>query len=162
VRWVSAEPLLDLITLARWLRGRQLGWVVAGGQSGPNAKPMHPDWARALRDQCDRAGVPFFFKQWGAYVPAHVEDVPGMVGGRAYRDPKTGGLSAPTIRFRGPSGTFRAGTSRLMEPGEATTGRVMLDRDTVAVRVGKHAAGRELDGRTWDDYPAVERPAGVS
>jgi protein gp37 len=46
----------------------RLDWVIAGGESGPGARPMHPDWARALRDQCAAADVPFFFKQWGAWV----------------------------------------------------------------------------------------------
>lgn len=45
-----------------------LDWVIAGGESGPGARPMHPDWARSLRDQCAAAGVPFFFKQWGGWV----------------------------------------------------------------------------------------------
>jgi protein gp37 len=46
-------------------------WVIVGGESGAGAKtrPMHPDWARSLRDQCQAAGVPFFFKQWGDWVP---------------------------------------------------------------------------------------------
>jgi len=44
-------------------------WVIVGGESGPNARPMHPDWARSIRDQCVDAGVPFFFKQWGEWVP---------------------------------------------------------------------------------------------
>ena len=47
---------------------RGIGWVVIGGESGTNARPMHPEWARSLRDQCVRNGVPFFFKQWGAKV----------------------------------------------------------------------------------------------
>jgi hypothetical protein len=46
-----------------------IDWVVAGGESGPGARPMHPDWARSLRDQCAVAGVPFFFKQWGTWLP---------------------------------------------------------------------------------------------
>lgn len=46
-----------------------IDWVVAGGESGPHARPMHPAWARSLRDQCAAAGVPFLFKQWGEYVP---------------------------------------------------------------------------------------------
>jgi len=48
-----------------------IDWVIAGGESGPDARPMHPNWARALRDQCVAAGVPFFFKQWGAWWPLH-------------------------------------------------------------------------------------------
>lgn len=84
VRWLSCEPLLgpvDLQSLPRpsefhrspygwhqWLP-QHLHWVVAGGESGPGARPMHPDWARSLRDQCASAGVPFFFKQWGEWAP---------------------------------------------------------------------------------------------
>jgi protein gp37 len=52
-----------------------LDWVVVGGESGPGARPMHPDWARSLRDQCAAAGVPYFFKQWGEWVPAFVRDL---------------------------------------------------------------------------------------
>ncbi|PKP66990.1 MAG: phage Gp37/Gp68 family protein, partial [Alphaproteobacteria bacterium HGW-Alphaproteobacteria-5] len=46
-----------------------LDWVIVGGESGPHARPMHPDWARSLRDQCNAARVPFFFKQWGEWGP---------------------------------------------------------------------------------------------
>lgn len=99
VRFVSAEPLLGPVSLVdrdpirlatgvdarpenrvyvSLLRGWGLGphrrpgldWVIVGGESGRNARPMHPDWARSLRDQCVDAGVPFFFKQWGAFLPA--------------------------------------------------------------------------------------------
>lgn len=49
--------------------GKNLDWVICGGESGPGARPMHPAWARSLRDQCEEAGVPFFFKQWGEWAP---------------------------------------------------------------------------------------------
>jgi len=61
VRFVSAEPLLEAVKLD--LTG--IDWVIAGGESGYGARPMHPDWARSLRDQCQAAGVAFFMKQWG-------------------------------------------------------------------------------------------------
>ena len=65
VRFLSLEPLLeDLGELD--LTG--IHWVIAGGESGGDARPMHPDWVRSVRDQCAAAGVPFFFKQWGAWV----------------------------------------------------------------------------------------------
>jgi len=48
---------------------RSLNWVIVGGESGPGARPMHPDWARSIRDQCEAAGVPYFFKQWGEWRP---------------------------------------------------------------------------------------------
>jgi protein gp37 len=89
VRFISVEPMLGPMDLDRHLwremsldeipgsalndgccRGRALrhpsiDWVICGGESGPNARPMHPEWVRSLRDQCVSAGVPFFFKQWG-------------------------------------------------------------------------------------------------
>lgn len=94
IRWVSAEPLLGPIlptvvcnghfffnplTGQRWhdapdhngasdFGANRIDWIVVGGESGPGARPMHPDWARSLRDECDAAGVPFFFKQHGAFL----------------------------------------------------------------------------------------------
>lgn len=98
VRWISAEPLLGPVDLTQltiieksgnrpgaWLNSlnghiagpddmldARLDWVVIGGESGPKARPMHPAWARALRDQCAAAGVPFLFKQWGEWAPQEV------------------------------------------------------------------------------------------
>lgn len=63
---LSCEPLLGPVDLKRWL----IDWVIAGGESGHGARPMHPDWVRSLCDQCQAAGVPFFFKQWGEFRPA--------------------------------------------------------------------------------------------
>jgi protein gp37 len=51
-----------------------IDWVIVGGESGPHARPMHPDWARSLRDQCAVAGVPFLFKQWGEWAPTELSD----------------------------------------------------------------------------------------
>ena len=68
--FLSCEPLLGALDLTPWLRG--IDWVICGGESGPGARPMHPDWARALRDQCAEARVPFFFKQWGEWAPDHM------------------------------------------------------------------------------------------
>jgi len=73
LRWISAEPLLGPLDID--LTG--IGWVVAGGESGPGARPMHPDWVRGLRDQCEAAGVPFLFKQWGEWSPGVRCDRPG-------------------------------------------------------------------------------------
>ena len=63
VRWLSCEPLLGPLELKYWLH--QISWCVVGGESGPGARPMDLDWARDLRDQCAKTGVPFFFKQVG-------------------------------------------------------------------------------------------------
>lgn len=88
VRFLSLEPLLGaldpepfLLPVRQWSTGwlnnyplsypeHRVDWIIAGGESGPGARPMHPDWARSLRDQCAAAGVPFFFKQWGNWLPA--------------------------------------------------------------------------------------------
>lgn len=86
-RFLSCEPLLgpiDLTRIAPFLGGcftplkphpctspgkPFIDWVICGGESGHQARPMDPDWVRSLRDQCTAAGVPFFFKQWGAWAP---------------------------------------------------------------------------------------------
>ena len=67
VRFLSCEPLLKPLDLASYLPGLQ--WVIVGGESGPRARPMDADWVRAIRDDCDRARVAFFFKQWGGPTP---------------------------------------------------------------------------------------------
>ena len=67
VHFLSCEPLLGPVSLAGHLGA--IEWVIAGGESGPQARPMNPDWVRRLRDQCVAAGVPFHFKQWGGLTP---------------------------------------------------------------------------------------------
>jgi protein gp37 len=62
VRFLSVEPLLEDLGELN-LDG--INWVIVGGESGPGARPMNPDWVRSVRDQCAASGVPFFFKQWG-------------------------------------------------------------------------------------------------
>lgn len=84
VLFLSVEPLLGPITLDR----TDIDWVIVGGESGPHARQMQPEWARSLRDQCQAAGVPFFFKQWGEWSP----------------EPKPGTSPAPTE-----SGMYRIG-----------------------------------------------------
>ena len=70
VRFLSCEPLIAPLSLATFLVDRaDLHWVIVGGESGPRARPVNPDWIRRLRDQCVIADVPFFFKQWGGITP---------------------------------------------------------------------------------------------
>lgn len=84
VRFLSMEPLLGPVDISRWTDmtagGRFhaepiLDWIIAGGESGPKARPSHPDWFRSLRDQCGAAGVPLFLKQWGDWID---HDQPGV------------------------------------------------------------------------------------
>lgn len=112
-----------------------LDWVIVGGESGPGARPMHPDWARSLRDQCEAAGVPFLFKQWGEWAsvstsPVHPEST---------RTP--GNLCSVTL-----DGVTADHYVAISTDGGRTRNEIR--------RVGKKAAGRLLDGRTWDGFPA--------
>jgi protein gp37 len=77
IRFVSCEPLLGKVDLDQWLNHRHkkqfsmtIDWVIAGAESGYNARPTHPSWPRNLRDQCLSAHVPFHFKQWGCWRPS--------------------------------------------------------------------------------------------
>ncbi|MCM2453385.1 DUF5131 family protein [Agrobacterium vitis] len=116
----------------------RLDWVVAGGESGRNARPMHPDWARSLRDQCAAADVPFLFKQWGEWVP-HV----GAVDGWTIDD------NPEISRFdhRDWEGDHFGDVYR---PAWCDN----VEDDTVS-RIGKRRAGRLLDGVEHNGYPEV-------
>lgn len=160
VRWLSCEPLLGEVDLSRWLLPfkacgncpcpdpeadrtgiddccrdpdllkSQIDWVIAGGESGPGARPMHPDWARTLRDQCAAADVPFFFKQWGEWAP---------------RGPESWGY--PCVE-----GVPRI---RLTDAGHnGNDGAAEGDNDCWMNRAGKRKAGRLLDGVEHNEYPA--------
>lgn len=155
VRFLSAEPLLGAINLNRWMGSleccsvceepkdrtkdapgnetalgwprcvnlrcvaygegvasaayrRMIHWVICGGESGPHARPMHPEWVRSLRDQCVEAGVKFHFKQWGEWAP----------------------------------------------PRWAILDKHLPFDPYLFMNIeGKRRAGRELDGRTWDEFP---------
>lgn len=142
VRFLSMEPLLGQVDLTRWIGvegdgagvGFGLDLVICGGESGPGARPMHPDWARSLRDQCVAAGVPFFFKQWGEWESSLDRD----------RDD-------PDWRADYSANYVDCGKSKWLNlaGGCGFHG----ERFHVMRRVGKKAAGRLLDGRTWDQMP---------
>jgi protein gp37 len=68
---ISVEPMLGPVNL----NSRRIDWVICGGESGKNARPLQPDWIRSLRDQCAESGTPFHFKQWGEWYPYHPEAI---------------------------------------------------------------------------------------
>jgi len=155
VRFVSIEPMLGPVDLTRIMQGNdikinalngycttyyQLGgsktinglkphidWVICGGETGSNARPMHPDWVRSLRGQCQDAGVPFFFKSWGEWSADYTEhDKRGVVAFDGWWSegwPFGYGLDHPN--------------------------------SIEVYKVGKKKAGRMLDGRTWDEIPEL-------
>lgn len=132
-----------------------ISWVIVGGESGPNARPMHPEWVRSLRDQCVAAGVPFFFKQWGAHGPSAVNLTTGLP---ALRQFDTYG------EWVGKASTWineRKGDICVDTKGRILTcgADFMRARDEGAFPVAvlrpqnKNAAGRILDGREWSEVP---------
>lgn len=160
VRFVSAEPLLGTIDFEHltgissltpdWVGGPGggsgtphplLDWVIVGGESGRGARPMHPRWVRSIRDQCLFAGVAFHFKQWGEWAPAPWHGTDGATHaftGGAYIE--RGQLAEHFMELdHGPTSADR--------DLDAPPGALGMRRD------GKRIAGRELDDRTWSEFP---------
>ena len=130
-------------------KGAAIDWGIVGGESGPNARPMHPDWARSIRDQCQAAGVPFHFKQFGEYLCDKIPD-------------DFTGAHANCIDFLGRDCAISYANG---ERWEAHAEKSIWSkcgtydrRWVIAHKVGKKAAGRELDGRTWDEFPKAGAP----
>lgn len=137
--FISYEPALGPVDWAEWLRrdgitGGCFHHLIAGGESGPEARPPHPDWFRIARDACQRNGVPFLLKQWGEWRPPSPTETYDTSCGRAGR---------PAAFLVGHGGTVHC-FRESAEPGAAAM-----------IRVGKKAAGRELDGVVWDQFPEV-------
>lgn len=132
VKFISFEPLLgDVGELD--LTG--IDWVIVGGESGPCARPMHPDWVRNIRDQALAQGCKFLFKQWGEWAPSI-----------AKRKPE-GGFEPHYWVGNSQQCTFKNKVQihdwkRFDNEGYYTS-----------FKVGKKKAGRELDGRIWDEFP---------
>lgn len=162
VRWISAEPLLGPVDLddvcdvngpvlsalraafrisnVEMIIRPALDWVVVGGESGPSARPMHPDWVRSLRDQCATHCVPILFKQWGEWAPRS-SCYHTLTNGLAAAEVDPGATRWPCVRLTA------AGTDgRDIE--NASTGD-----DVYMQRVGKKLAGRLLNGVLHDAYP---------
>lgn len=158
VRWISAEPLLGPIKLdlpnprpsrydanglgiewiedATWLwRPNGIDWVVVGGESGPKARPMHPEWVRSLRDQCAAATVPFLFKQHGEWLATD------------FCDDDMALIPSKKIVYIQTDGSFHDGAN----------GVNFFGGDQETAWVGKHAAGRKIDGIIHDGYPSINR-----
>lgn len=140
MRFLSMEPLLGPVSFEGMFASSDmrdgtnalepLDWVIVGGESGKDARPMHPDWARDIRDQCEAVGTKFFFKQWGEWTPGeNVERQTGVV---------------KTAEWWDDSWMFA-------KESMASCGHI--DDEPDLYRVGKREAGRHLDGRTHDEFP---------
>ncbi|MGV0964172.1 MAG: phage Gp37/Gp68 family protein [Polynucleobacter sp.] len=115
----------------------RINWLIVGGESGSGARPMHPDWARSLRDQCAAADVPFLFKQWGEWV-SHRIAAGGDLGGD---------VRAGRVTF------VQRGGETLHQVADLTSGGSTLPGGRYMARVGKKVAGRLLDGIQHDGFP---------
>lgn len=134
VAHVSSTPRAGLFDpsardCASW---QGIQWVITGGESGANAQPSHPDWFRSLRDQCARASVPFFFKQWGEWREATRGDLQKTQ--QSLLIDNTGREKAMTEAFLPDRGM-----------------------DAAVVRMGTKASGRTLDGETHTEFPRIRR-----
>ncbi len=155
VRFLSMEPLLGEVDLAKAYEVSRanggtfayplevneggyskIDWVIVGGESGKNARPMHPRWARKVRDQCVAAGVPFFFKQWGEWAPN-----PGIAH------------KLEDVALWNPKDDNRWIYLRDLEPDRRENWDEHHSGDVRMYRIGKKNAGRLLDGREWNEVP---------
>lgn len=166
VHWISAEPLLGPVDLSGWLfgpvepcatcprdedcecgwKGRHtlpgqvgLDWIVAGGESGPGSRPMHPEWVREIRAQCEAAEVPFLFKQWGDWARDPELD-------RHFISSDITHQMGTVERLQASDGQYAVAWERLDDDGVHALG-IQLKR------IGKKAAGRLLDGVEHNGMP---------
>lgn len=143
--WKSAQLAQDVLRGECWRPlepiGARIDWLICGGESGPNARPMHPDWARSVRDQCAAAGIPFFHKQNGEFAP-------GEIAGEFLKPDKT----AKGFGWNG---------QRWAEAWSEVDGHA--DDEPDVYRVGKKRAGRLLDGVEHNGFPSASsaRAAGA-
>jgi len=155
IRFLSCEPLLGAIDLSMALETfagvdamlqrvpAPVSWVIGGGESGPNARPSHPDWFRSLRDQCREAGVPFHFKQHGEWIATsqtqsvgHIQTPPNAFG-------------VLTVE-----GEYIATATTWNGRNETDDGS---NREAQMKRIGKVNAGRLLDGVEHNEFPKAEQ-----
>lgn len=122
---------------------RHLDWVIVGGESGPDARPMHPAWARSLRDQCAAAGVALFFKQWGEWAP----NIGAVDGWTIDDDPEISRFDHREWEDGRWSDVFRPMWCDFQDGN--------YDEEQCVSRLGKKATGRLLDGVEHNGMPAV-------
>jgi protein gp37 len=162
IRFISYEPACGPLDLRRTgfyaadsmvpsslVPGYQprIDWVIAGGESGPESRPMHPQWAQDVRDQCVAHHVPFFFKQWGEWI-GRCGQVMGNGKTASDMDPKSR-IYPDVIRMCTCGGDRRTdnGVLPMCECGNGD--------DTYVQKVGKKAAGRFLDGKIYHEFPVA-------
>lgn len=108
----------------------KLDWVICGGESGPKARPVDPEWIKSLRDQCNFTNTPFFFKQWGEYIDeSQITDRSVQMSGKTYHS---------------------------LMSGKLITDSVLSEKASTLWRCGKKVAGNKLDGEVIEQFPGVK------
>ncbi len=157
VRFLSCEPLLGPIDFRKVPGFNRIGlnlsgwWCIVGGESGHNARPMHPDWARSLHQQCSSAGVAFHFKQWGEWHP-----VAALYGDDDFTF-LLDEFSDNRIKLLGKDGYLFSESKGVNEEYWCGFQPYPSSNPWFMAKVGKHNAGRLLDGREWNEFPEVKR-----
>lgn len=162
-KFVSIEPMLGPVTFrwAKWhpidktpgsstnhLDGlrKYIHWVIVGGESGPGARPMHPNWARTIRNECIESQVPFFFKQWGEWGISRIDNHP---------DGPFNKHLGELMQYEKVCSTDRKNIGKISHyamPESVVDGHIRME---IMKRVGKRAAGRLLDLVEWNQMPGV-------
>ena len=139
VKFLSCEPLLgDLGELN--LTG--IDWVIVGGESGSGARPMHPDWVRNIQKQCQEQNVPFFFKQWGEWIPSE----------QALRLPT---FKRMGILSKDGSLSYKTYPSEVKKWAEQTKDPIKHIPGVFVLKVGKTNSGAILDGKEYKEFPKI-------
>lgn len=136
-RFVSVEPMLGPVDLGK-LSDPNISWIIVGGETGAGARPLHLDWIRSLVEQCQAAGVPFFFKSWGeweksGYDSTHLLNADGRFVKRSEAMLRISDTRQDDLVDRGHLGWIRM------------------------KKVGKKRSGRLLDGKIWDEMPVCSK-----
>lgn len=147
-RWIADNFIKGVESnLEQFAYSDSLDWVICGGETGKQARPMHPDWPRSLRDQCVGADVPFFFKQWGEWGPTH-ENGHGPVWWSFEN----------YVHYCNKAHTHMSKGDKLICPDGHVPTDGREDGKSYPMyptrRIGKAKAGRVLDGREWSEVPA--------
>jgi protein gp37 len=157
-RFLSLEPLLGPVDISRYLATGLIDWVIVGGESGPNARPMHPEWPRSLRDQCEAANIPFFFKQWGEWGQYVNEEHYTHCGEEkhphAWVDRETAEQGLCWVVDDDGTWANSTGEPRMLSEDQQSDDRNIHPAVAVVGRFGKKEAGRLLDSILHEGSPA--------
>lgn len=146
--WNANGPVYDLGTAYE----SKIDWVIAGGESGPKARPMHPSWVESIKNQCVSAKVPFFFKQWGTWGTQTHNMGTGEPVFRSFHSFQEW-VNKAESRVRGGTCVDMGGNVLSIGADFINAREKGLFPVAILDRIGKKNAGRLLDGQEWSQMP---------